>query len=80
MHLPLSPFRGAALFAHCFTCSKDITAVKRIADSLILSGLAQSKGDFVMNSFHTNLGDLRAAAVFMASQSFGLHNLAPPLR
>ena len=26
LHLPRGPFRGAALFAHCFTCSKDITA------------------------------------------------------
>ena len=40
LHLPLSPFRGAALFAPCFTCSKDITAAKRIAESLSLSGLA----------------------------------------
>ena len=89
LHLPLSPFRGAALFAHCFTCSKDITAAKRIAESLSLSGLAvlrfdftglaQSQGDFATTSFHTNLADLRAAAAFMASQSFGLHNLAPQL-
>lgn len=70
LHLPLSPFRGAALFAHCFTCSKDITAAKRIAESLSLSGLAvlrfdftglaQSQGDFATTSFHTNLADLRA--------------------
>ena len=61
LHLPLSPFRGAALFAHCFTCSKDITAAKRIAESLSLSGLAvlrfdftglaQSQGDFATTSF-----------------------------
>ena len=61
LHLPLSPFRGAALFAHCFTCSKDITAAKRIAESLSLSclavlrfdftGLAQSQGDFATASF-----------------------------
>ena len=46
LHLPLSPFRGAALFAHCFTCSKDITAAKRIAESLSLSGLAVLRFDF----------------------------------
>ena len=34
LHLPHGPFRGAALFAHCFTCSKDLTAAKRIAESL----------------------------------------------
>ena len=65
LHLPQGPFRGAALFAHCFTCSKDITAAKRIAESLSLSGLAvlrfdftglaQSQGDFATTSFHTNL-------------------------
>ena len=70
LHLPLSPFRGAALFAHCFTCSKDITAAKRIAESLSLSGLAvlrfdftglaQSQGDFATTSFHTNLAGLGA--------------------
>ena len=89
LHLPRGPFRGAALFAHCFTCSKDITAAKRIAESLSRSGLAvlrfdftglaQSEGDFAQTSFHTNLSDLKAAASFMSGQSFGLHNLAPQL-
>ena len=79
LHLPLSPFRGAALFAHCFTCSKDITAAKRIAESLSLSGLAvlrfdftglaQSQGDLATTSFHTNLADLRAAAALASLQS-----------
>ena len=89
LHLPRGPFRGAALFAHCFTCSKDITAARRIAESLSraglavlrfdFTGLAQSEGDFARTSFLTNLADLRAAASFMASQSFGLHNLAPQI-
>lgn len=26
LHLPRGPFRGVSLLAHCFTCSKDITA------------------------------------------------------
>ena len=69
LHLPLSPFRGAALFAHCFTCSKDITAAKRIAESLSLSGLAVLRFDFT--GLAQSQGDCR-----MASQSFGLHNLA----
>jgi len=61
LHLPLGPFRGAALFAHCFTCSKDITAAKQIADGLSRSGvavlrfdftgLAQSEGDFADTGF-----------------------------
>ena len=87
LHLPLSPFRGAALFAHCFTCSKDITAAKRIAESLSLSGLAvlrfdftglaQSQGDFCNDQLSHQSGRFARAAAFMASQSFGLHNLAP---
>ena len=79
LHLPLSPFRGAALFAPCFTCSKDITAAKRIAESLSLSGLAvlrfdftglaQSQGDFATTSFHTNLADLRAPLPWRACKA-----------
>ena len=79
LHLPLSPFRGAALFAHCLTCSKDITVAKRIAKSLSLSGfavlrfdftgLAQSQGDCVTTSFHTNLADFRAAAALARLQN-----------
>lgn len=89
LHLPLGPFRGAALFAHCFTCSKDIAAARQIADGLSLSGiavlrfdftgLAQSEGDFADTGFHTNISDLIAAAAFMSGQSFGSHTLAPQL-
>ncbi len=28
---PVGPTRAAALFAHCFTCSKDLKAVRRIS-------------------------------------------------
>src|SRR3546814_16010662 len=31
---PVGPIRGFALFAHCFTCSKDLAAARRIADGL----------------------------------------------
>jgi len=89
LHLPFGPFWGAALFAHCFTCSKDIIAARQIAEGLSRSGiavlrfdftgLAQSEGDFAATGFQTNLSDLRAAAAFMASQSFGKHSLAPQL-
>ena len=89
LHLPLGRFRGAALFAHCFTCSKDITAAKQIADGLSrvgiavlrfdFTGLAQSEGDFAATGFHTNISDLIAAASFLSGQSFGAHNLAPQL-
>lgn len=62
-----------ALFAHCFTCSKDLQVVRRISRALtsegfaILSfdftGLGQSEGNFSETSFSTTVDDLiRASA------------------
>ena len=66
---------GAALFAHCFTCSKDLRAAAGIARALAgqgittlrfdFTGLGHSGGDFESTSFKTNLDDLLAAAKFM---------------
>ena len=64
--------RGAALFAHCFTCTKQHLASTRIADALAARGLAVlrfdftglggSEGDFASAGFATNVDDLVAAA------------------
>jgi putative redox protein len=64
-----------ALFAHCFTCSKDYKAVKNISRALAMEGIAvlrfdftglgQSEGDFADTSFSSNVSDLVAAADFM---------------
>ena len=61
-----------ALFAHCFTCTKDILASKRIAEGLAaqgigvmrfdFTGLGHSEGDFANTNFSTNVEDLIAAA------------------
>ncbi len=61
-----------ALFAHCFTCSKDLQVVRRISRALtdrgiaVLSfdftGLGQSEGDFKDTSFTSSLDDLVRAA------------------
>jgi putative redox protein len=61
-----------ALFAHCFTCGKDIRAARRIADSLRargiavlrfdFTGLGASEGEFANTTFSSNLADLVAAA------------------
>ncbi|WP_137701971.1 bifunctional alpha/beta hydrolase/OsmC family protein [Marimonas lutisalis] len=69
---PSGPHLATALFAHCFTCSKDIPAAKRIAQRLAAAGIAvlrfdftglgHSEGEFANTSFATNLQDLRAAA------------------
>ncbi|MAL41078.1 MAG: osmotically inducible protein C [Thalassospira sp.] len=75
LDLPVGPVRAYALFAHCFTCSKDLTAARKIAQSLTLqgigvlrfdfTGLGGSGGDFSSTNFTSNLEDLRRAADFM---------------
>lgn len=72
---PAGPVRAFALFAHCFTCGKNLQAASRIARSLAekgiatlrfdFTGLGASDGDFAETSFLTNLDDLVAAADFM---------------
>lgn len=69
---------GTALFAHCFTCSKDIIAASRIARALVargyavmrfdFTGLGNSDGDFANTHFSSNVGDLLAAAGFLRDQ------------
>jgi putative redox protein len=64
-----------ALFAHCFTCSKDLTAVVHIARALCsrgmavlrfdFTGLGESEGDFSATSFSSEVKDLVAAARFL---------------
>lgn len=61
-----------ALFAHCFTCSKDSRAARQIAESLAgrgiavlrfdFTGLGSSEGDFANTDFSSNVEDLVAAA------------------
>jgi putative redox protein len=65
-----------ALFAHCFTCGKDIAAASRISRALAargiavlrfdFTGLGNSDGDFANTSFSSNVGDLVAAAEMLA--------------
>ncbi len=75
---PQGPLKAAALFAHCFTCSKDSVAARRIARRLAalgiavlrfdFTGLGHSEGDFADTDFSTNVEDLRAAARWMESE------------
>ena len=72
MDMPDGPVRAYALFAHCFTCSKDILAARRIAADLAregiavlrfdFTGLGSSEGEFGNTSFSSNCADLIAAA------------------
>jgi len=77
LELPVGAPRAFALFAHCFTCSKDAVAASRIARGLTSSGIAvlrfdftglgQSDGDFANSNFSSNIGDLIRAADFLRS-------------
>jgi uncharacterized OsmC-like protein/alpha-beta hydrolase superfamily lysophospholipase len=78
LDLPEGPHLGTALFAHCFTCGKDIPAARRIAGRLAAMGLAvlrfdftglgHSEGEFENTSFTSNVADLEAAAAYLESR------------
>ncbi|PRX54327.1 bifunctional alpha/beta hydrolase/OsmC family protein [Flagellimonas meridianipacifica] len=65
-----------AIFAHCFTCTKNLMAVKNISKALSsngfavlrfdFTGLGESEGDFADTNFSGNVNDLVAAADFLA--------------
>src|SRR6187402_1007854 len=67
-----------ALFAHCFTCSKDTLAATRISAALTergfgvlrfdFTGLGGSEGDFANTNFSSNIADLVAAANWLREQ------------
>ena len=78
LDLPTGPHLATALFAHCFTCSKDIPAARRIAGRLAsmgiavlrfdFTGLGHSDGEFENTTFTTNVDDLRAASSALAAR------------
>jgi len=69
---PDGPVQAYALFAHCFTCGKDVLAAKRIAAALAargiavlrfdFTGLGASEGEFANSTFSSNVADLVRAA------------------
>lgn len=78
LDLPEGPHLATALFAHCFTCSKDIPAARRIAQRLAamgiavlrfdFTGLGHSGGEFRNTTFSSNVADLRLAAEALAAR------------
>lgn len=72
---PADPPLAYALFAHCFTCTKDLKAFTWISRELVdrriavlrfdFTGLGESGGDFAETNFTSNLADLLAAASFL---------------
>lgn len=84
LDLPDGRPRAYGVFAHCFTCSKDVLAANRIAQGLAAQGVAMlrfdfaglgaSAGDFGDTNFSSNVEDLIAAAGFLRQ-----HFAAPQL-
>ncbi len=81
---PAGAVRATAIFAHCFTCSKDLAAARTIAGELAMhgvavlrfdfTGLGHSGGDFANTNFSSNIQDLIAAADWLRT-----HMQAPAL-
>lgn len=78
LEAPNNGIQAYALFAHCFTCGKDIAAASRIARTLVaqgygvlrfdFTGLGNSDGDFSNTNFSSNVQDLVAAADYLREQ------------
>ncbi|PJA08874.1 MAG: hypothetical protein COX70_02785 [Flavobacteriales bacterium CG_4_10_14_0_2_um_filter_32_8] len=76
--------KGYALFAHCFTCNKNLTAVRNIGKALTnngiavlrfdFTGLGESEGVFENTNFSSNVEDLVSAAQFLEQ-----HYLSPDI-
>jgi putative redox protein len=72
LDLPERAPLACALFAHCFSCGKDVLAATRIAAALAargiavlrfdFTGLGSSEGDFANSTFSSNVADLVRAA------------------
>ncbi len=83
LELPIvpQPPRAMGVFAHCFTCSKNIKAASVISQTLAaqgigilrfdFTGLGNSEGDFSNTNFSSNVEDLIAAARALQAQGFG---------
>ncbi|SPH17597.1 hypothetical protein DEA8626_01120 [Defluviimonas aquaemixtae] len=78
LDLPEGERLATALFAHCFTCGKDVVAARRIAGALAamgiavlrfdFTGLGQSGGKFAETGFLSNVSDLEAAASYLTDR------------
>ena len=78
LDLPAGPVLATVLFAHCFTCGKDIPAARRIASRLAsmgfavlrfdFTGLGHSDGEFANTTFTSNVDDLLAACRYLSGR------------
>ena len=75
LDLPTGEAKAFALFAHCFTCSKNLKAAGHIARAMTTAGIAvlrfdftglgQSEGAFEDTTFSSNVSDLLAAVAWL---------------
>jgi putative redox protein len=78
LDIPSNRPRAFSLFAHCFTCSKDLKPIVRISRELAAAGIAvfrfdftglgESQGEFAQTNFTSNLDDLVAAARYLGEE------------
>src|SRR5688500_2570155 len=78
LEMPAGKPRAYALFAHCFTCSKDSKGAAYVSQALAargiatlrfdFTGLGQSGGDFAGSTFSANIDDIVRAAGFLREQ------------
>ncbi len=81
LHVPEDTARGSVLLAHCFTCSKDLHTMTRLARGLEeagyavlrfdFTGLGESGGEFARTTVAHSVRDLAAAATALISRGFG---------
>lgn len=84
LDVPAFAPQAYAIFAHCFTCSKNLNAVRHISRALTqhgiavlrfdFTGLGDSEGEFANTNFSSNVEDLLAAAAYLEE-----HYAAPKL-
>jgi putative redox protein len=78
LDFPDRPVRAYAIFAHCFTCSKNLNAANNISRAMTdagiavlrfdFTGLGQCEGDFAESNFSGNVADLLAAAMYLGRE------------
>jgi esterase/lipase len=81
LHHPDGDVRGSVLLAHCFTCSKDLHTMTRLARGLTeagyavlrfdFTGIGDSGGDFADKTVTRNVKDLVQAATLLLQRGLG---------
>ncbi|MFP4634503.1 MAG: alpha/beta hydrolase family protein [Nitriliruptoraceae bacterium] len=81
LHRPEGSVRGSILLAHCFTCSKDLHTMTRLARGLAeggyavlrfdFTGLGESEGEFATTTVANDVRDVVAAATALIEHGFG---------